>query len=917
MDKYLNFSGDEQLPTTKRARLCSPSPADSDTTFAPPSTDPTSLKRAALRPSRFPVLLGEMVVVAYSTVRGTNIIREGDQIRVERVTQVITAKKRKRGGGFAGGGGSSFSAGAKGNTIVRVFKGSQDDIILSISVSLTQSAFMKSSIPTYIKSKSKSLEADDRVKETKSSLTLLFDRLSIRPVSSSPTTVDINLDLDLDTSQEEGCGGEERKSEVTAMDLGLIYRKAEKMDKAIGRVEPRGGMKLTLRDYQSLGLGFLMMKESGGGVEGGGSMSPLWHEYRFAGGEIFYFNPYSGELSLDFPKEEHCCGGILADEMGLGKTIQILSLIHTNRRKQNSLSASQLLLSPSDPNADPPPTHSILIVCPLNVIGQWRNEIERCFDPGLVSVEFYYGNERTKGDRNLFRRRDAATVVLTTYGTLASEYGDGSSGKESPLFGVTWFRVVLDEAHYIKERSTRTSKACCALLAEKRWAVTGTPIVNSLEDLYSLIHFLRVEPWSHWSFWQAFISVPFSNKEAKALEIVQTILEPVILRRTKDMKDEEGNPIVVLPTKKVEIKYLEFSEEEQGIYDNLNWHSKRRLSDLKSIGKADYAHVFQLILRLRQACDHPLLVKLHTEETKSTFIGLSDLVASYCGGADAQSSEFAKSLLTDLEGNGEDEGEGEGKECPVCLEVMVEPVVLPCLHTCCEGCMSDYGERRRRGGGGLECPVCREPCEESQLLRVVKHKKTGGEGGEGSQGGKAEVSLRGINFKASTKLRALVEGLKKTRDEFPGVKTVVFSQWTSMLNFVEVVLKEHGFNFVRLDGTLSQKTRESVLDQFATDDDTVVLIASLRSTGVGVNLTMASRVVMLDPWWNESVEKQAVDRVHRLGQTLPVEVLRFIMAGTVEEKMLAIQQRKSELAGAVTSPEESKLRLEDLMALFD
>ena len=71
-------------------------------------------------------------------------------------------------------------------------------------------------------------------------------------------------------------------------------------------------------------------------------------------------------------------------------------------------------------------------------------------------------------------------------------------------------------------------------------------------------------------------------------------------------------------------------------------------------------------------------------------------------------------------------------------------------------------------------PVCREPCEESQLLRVVKHKKSGVVDGEGSQGGKTEVSLRSINFKASTKLRALVDGLKKTRDEFPGVKTVVF-----------------------------------------------------------------------------------------------------------------------------------------------
>ncbi|KAJ3041435.1 DNA helicase rad5 [Rhizophlyctis rosea] len=911
--------------------------------------DSTQLSRAALRPTHFPALLGEMVVVAYSTVKGNNVVRDGDAIRVERITQVITAKKRKRGGGFVSAGASSA---AKGNTIVRVFKGTQeiaklsadtsafvsklidlhlctftgtvvmaapnlglmDDIIISVSVYMTREAFLKQPNAIYTSKKAKSSEtkptdADDRVKDTKYALATLFERLGIRPIAGTDTS-EVPIDVNLESTQEaddagDAVDGVQNVNTVSPLDLGVIYRKANQLDKTIGKMEPRKGMKLTLRDYQAVGLSFMMMKENASAtVEEVGSMSPLWREYQFAGGEVFYFNPYSGELSLDFPREEHCCGGILADEMGLGKTIEMLSVIHSNRRRQNSALGSLGGLAGS---TDPPPTHSTLIVCPLNVLGQWRNEIERCFEPGLVTVEFYYGNERTKGDGNLFRKQDAPTVVLTTYGTLASEYGDGTNLSDTALYSVSWFRVVLDEAHYIKERSTKTSKACCALTAEKRWAVTGTPIVNSLEDLYSLVHFLRVEPWSHWSFWQAFISVPFSKKDARALEIVQTILEPIILRRTKDMKDENGNVIVTLPPKNVEIKYLRFSKEEQDIYDNLNWHSKRKLSDLRSVGKADYAHVFQLILRLRQACDHPLLVKLQSEETQATFIGLQELVASYCGG-EGQSEDFAKSLLG-LEGSSDDQ------ECPVCLEVVSEPVLLPCLHMACEACMHDFVEKKKRKGEGAECPVCREKCDENKLLRVVRNAKRPADDFEGE--GKAEISLRSVNFKASTKLRALIDALKRTREEFPGVKTVVFSQWTSMLNFVEVVLKEHGFPFVRLDGTLSQKARETVLDKFANDDDTCVLIASLRSTGVGVNLTMASRVVLLDPWWNESVEKQAIDRVHRLGQTLPVEVLRFVISGSVEEKMLAIQTRKSELAGAVTSPEESKLRLEDLMALFD
>lgn len=88
----------------------------------------------------------------------------------------------------------------------------------------------------------------------------------------------------------------------------------------------------------------------------------------------------------------------------------------------------------------------------------------------------------------------------------------------------------------------------------------------------------------------------------------------------------------------------------------------------------------------------------------------------------------------------------------------------------------------------------------------------------------------------------------------------------------------------------------------------------MRSTGVGLNLTIASRVFLLDPWWNESVENQAIDRVHRIGQTKPVQVIRYIMRDSVEVKMLKIQHRKSQLVGALTG--ESAVNLDELLTLF-
>lgn len=112
------------------------------------------------------------------------------------------------------------------------------------------------------------------------------------------------------------------------------------------------------------------------------------------------------------------------------------------------------------------------------------------------------------------------------------------------------------------------------------------------------------------------------------------------------------------------------------------------------------------------------------------------------------------------------------------------------------------------------------------------------------------------------------------------------------------------------------------MNRFNNDDKVTVLLASLRSAGVGLNLTRASRLILIDPWWNASVENQAIDRVHRIGQTEPVEVTRYIMSSSVEEKMLKIQERKRELAGVVTATGNGddgadKLKLEDLMAMFD
>jgi DNA repair protein RAD5 len=120
----------------------------------------------------------------------------------------------------------------------------------------------------------------------------------------------------------------------------------------------------------------------------------------------------------------------------------------------------------------------------------------------------------------------------------------------------------------------------------------------------------------------------------------------------------------------------------------------------------------------------------------------------------------------------------------------------------------------------------------------------------------------------------------------------VFSQFTSFLSLIEPALTRDHIPFLRFDGTLSQKARAAILIEFTTSPKPYILLLSLRAGGVGLNLTAAENVFMMDPWWSFAVEAQAIDRVHRMGQEREVNVVRFVVEGSIEEKMLRIQERK-------------------------
>lgn len=171
-----------------------------------------------------------------------------------------------------------------------------------------------------------------------------------------------------------------------------------------------------------------------------------------------------------------------------------------------------------------------------------------------------------------------------------------------------------------------------------------------------------------------------------------------------------------------------------------------------------------------------------------------------------------------------------------------------------------------------------------------------------------------LEASTSSKVQTLTEKLEEVTNS--GHKALVFSQWTSLLNLIEPHLNSKDIQFVRLDG--STQNRQEVVNKFKNDPDCAVFLSSLKAGGVGLNLTEADHVFLVDPWWNPAVEDQAADRAHRIGQTKSVIVYRLVSKDTVEERILLLQERKRQLAETALggASKGASITKEDLLELL-
>ncbi|XP_073221698.1 DNA repair protein RAD5A isoform X2 [Cicer arietinum] len=784
-----------------------------------------------------------------------------------------------------------------------------DTIILSISVFINRSMFVKQH---EVSLKDATNSTDESVFHP---LPALFRLLGLSPFKKAELTpgdfysnkrpFSQMVPLLHAKSERPSQNGHDNENEdsVSEFDLDNIVGVASSSE--LEEMDPPGNLLCELRPYQKQALYWMVQMEKGRPRdETATTLHPCWEAYRLVDKRelVVYLNAFSGEATTEFPSTLQIArGGILADAMGLGKTIMTISLLTAHSGRGASLGSQPIAQSfieggeVSDNDTIPNFSHipkkatkfagfdkskkqntsltrgGNLIICPMTLLGQWKAEIETHVHPGSLSIYVHYGQSRPKDAKSLAQ----CDVVITTYGILASDFSSENAENNGGLFSIRWFRVVLDEAHTIKSSKSQVSMAASALIADNRWCLTGTPIQNNLEDIYSLLRFLRIEPWGHWAWWNKLIQKPFEGGDERGLKLVQSILKPIMLRRTKNSTDREGKPILVLPPADMQVIYCEPTEAEKDFYEALFKRSKVKFDQFVEQGRVlhNYASILELLLRLRQCCDHPFLVMSRGDTQE--FADLNKLAKRFLKGTcnasegqvkDALSRAYVQEVVDELR-------KGEQGECPICLEAFEDAVLTPCAHRLCRECLLSSW---RNSTSGL-CPVCRKTISKQDLITAPTESRF-------------QIDIE-KNWIESCKVTGLLNELENLRSS--GSKSIVFSQWTAFLDLLQIPFTRNRISFVRLDGTLNMQQREKVIKQFSEDSD------------------------IQDPWWNPAVEEQAVMRIHRIGQTKKVAIKRFIVKGTVEERMEAVQARKQRMiSGALTDQEVRTARIEELKMLF-
>lgn len=432
----------------------------------------------------------------------------------------------------------------------------------------------------------------------------------------------------------------------------------------LGQISVDSRIKQTLRPHQIEAIDFISQRETGN-LD---SKLSLWKYNDVDQDEPFYQHVFTGAKRRNRMETK---GGIIADEMGLGKTLVVLSTI------AGTFDRAKKFVAENQPEEGQTlrkiPSQATLVIAPSSLlVDSWQSEIYKHTYPGAITFHKHLGPGR-HGERHFLQQK---MIVFTTYATVAIEHGRQKA--DSPLASINWFRIVLDEAHDIRNPTTKQFKAVSALTAQHRWCLTGTPIQNSLDDLGALSTFLKVPILESVPTFAKIIKNPVNTNAPNRFENLRVLLKTICLRRTRELLE--------LPEPITTIRRVPLTNSEKAEYDDLLLQgqcsinmavSGRRKARINST-------VLEALLKLRLFCNNgkdfgnmPSGNRGIPEDPDEAIAYLQQLgqdICAYCNGAIYSLTEFE-----DTEG---------GK------------FIAKCPHLVCQNCLPQHREQN------MQCPTC-------------------------------------------------------------------------------------------------------------------------------------------------------------------------------------------------------------------
>lgn len=578
-----------------------------------------------------------------------------------------------------------------------------------------------------------------------------------------------------------------RKSKTNDSKYIYLHKSIENWFESEANIEQQL-FKIQYFDYQKESIQWIIDKENCDN-----SHDFLW--FCISSEPLLYYIPSISVFLSNLPEQwnNNSRGGIIADETGLGKTIEMLSVIAMNPPSIDYLSKSY---------NDLPNIKATLVICPVNIITQWHDEV----------------NKVIKNDYKIYICKKAIDKKLTTdklaeYDIVLIPFSIVSKLKQdSVFFNVNFYRMVWDECHS-GHSGTVTLYNLKKFRSNIKWGLTGTPTQKYIVSIFDILGLK-----------------PFLGEQYIYYKSQQYIYSNFIIRHTSNYIKSFKLP------DKIEVNIdIDMTPNEKEFYDKL-FHIVR--SKLKNL--SFYHH------RLKA-------------ET------LLNHLFKYCSGG-----HYNVSINSNPQKEYkfiEDDRAPNDNECSICLDIFDKPSITPCNHWFCLECIINTLNIGRN-----KCPLCRAPLM-LKNMQVTKYE---------------ESSLDDIledSILVKSKLDWLISDISNQIQIDSTTKFIIFSKENRTLLYLQSLLKENSIENEIIHGSIARDKRDKAIQKFNNDINTKVFLLSLKSSAVGLNLTKASHMYILEPSVNISRTHQAIARIYRLGQEKKVTIKKLYYKDSVETKI--------------------------------